>query len=321
MRVLQNTTQKQVRGVTFGSDGNTLIAGGSGGFDIWSLLSGYHDWVEFHATKHLYAFELDPLERWLYISDARGGCQLFSLKTRRWHRPPGSQHDHHVVSLARSLDGTSFVVSRGGSMMNRVECWSIETEGSFSLKWALRNGQPIDSVEALYYERDNWFTYGVALSWDGALLATADDMRDERAPPSGHRINLRSAATGQLITTLESTAGVFSPRMMFAPNANWLTGVSVREIKVWDRREREATTVTAPGRASLQAAAVHPSGRWVVTVAHDGCARFWSLPGLQPGKVYKWGTGKLYSIAFSPDGALAAAGSDTGKVVVWDVDL
>jgi WD40 repeat protein len=30
---------------------------------------------------------------------------------------------------------------------------------------------------------------------------------------------------------------------------------------------------------------------------------------------------RLRSVAFSPDGVLAAAGSDTGKVVVWDVDL
>ena len=37
-------------------------------------------------------------------------------------------------------------------------------------------------------------------------------------------------------------------------------------------------------------------------------------------RTFTWDIGRMRSVAFSPDGLLAAAGSDTGKVVVWDVD-
>lgn len=35
---------------------------------------------------------------------------------------------------------------------------------------------------------------------------------------------------------------------------------------------------------------------------------------------FKWSIGALRCVAFSPDGTLAAVGSDSGKIVVWDVD-
>jgi hypothetical protein len=34
-----------------------------------------------------------------------------------------------------------------------------------------------------------------------------------------------------------------------------------------------------------------------------------------------WDIGRLRSVAFSPDGMLAAGAGDKGKIVVWDVDL
>jgi WD40 repeat protein len=38
-------------------------------------------------------------------------------------------------------------------------------------------------------------------------------------------------------------------------------------------------------------------------------------------RAFDWDVGRLRSIAFSPDGMLAATGGDKGKIVVWDVDL
>jgi WD40 repeat protein len=67
--------------------------------------------------------------------------------------------------------------------------------------------------------------------------------------------------------------------------------------------------------------AFHPSGRYLAATSNDATVKLYDTTTWQVAKTYTWDIGRMRSIAFSPDGTLAAAGSDTGKVVVWDVDL
>jgi WD40 repeat protein len=67
--------------------------------------------------------------------------------------------------------------------------------------------------------------------------------------------------------------------------------------------------------------AFHPSGRYLAATNNDETVKLYDTQSWELAKTYTWDIGRMRSIAFSPDGTLAAAGSDTGKVVVWDVDL
>jgi WD40 repeat protein len=47
----------------------------------------------------------------------------------------------------------------------------------------------------------------------------------------------------------------------------------------------------------------------------------YDLATLELVATWAWQLGPLGCVAFSPDGTLGAAGSNDGRVVVWDVDV
>jgi WD40 repeat protein len=67
--------------------------------------------------------------------------------------------------------------------------------------------------------------------------------------------------------------------------------------------------------------AFHPSGRFLAATSNDTMVKLYDTASWQEARTFTWNIGRLRSVAFSPDGLLAAAGSDTGKIVVWDVDV
>lgn len=75
------------------------------------------------------------------------------------------------------------------------------------------------------------------------------------------------------------------------------------------------------GRKHFTGLAFHPSGKYLAAASNDATIKLYDTATWAVARTFTWDIGRMRSVAFSPDGTLAAAGSDKGKVVVWDVDL
>jgi WD40 repeat protein len=299
MLILQNTVTRAVAGVCFGPDGRTLIAGGSGGFDVWDLTTSQHTFTRGPSAAYLWIFHVDPTGQRLYVSDNVGQCRFYDRPFTVWRRLPLGG-DNHAISLATSPDGARMALSRGGAGVNRLECWQAAGTEEPALAWSR-------TANGLF------MFHGVAFHPDGSQVAAVERVNGP--------IVLRDAITGGSVTSLGTIPYLLNLGVAFTPDARHILSWDQRQVDLWILATgRRAHHLVNPGRAYFTGLAIHPGGEFFATAAGDGCVRLWSLPECEPGRVLKWEIGKLHSIAFSRDGMLAAAGGSKGQVVVWDVD-
>jgi WD40 repeat protein len=83
----------------------------------------------------------------------------------------------------------------------------------------------------------------------------------------------------------------------------------------------ESAKLRNDNRKEFTGMAFHPSGRFLAATSNDATVKLYDTTTWKMEQAFNWDIGRLRSIAFSPDGMLAAAGGDKGKIVVWDVDL
>jgi WD40 repeat protein len=68
--------------------------------------------------------------------------------------------------------------------------------------------------------------------------------------------------------------------------------------------------------------AFHPKGKMLaVILGGPTLVKLYTVEGLKKMDAFNWKVGLLNTVAFSPDGTLAAAAGAKGRVVVWDVDV
>jgi WD40 repeat protein len=196
----------------------------------------------------------------------------------------------------------------------------VELGAYFLLTWRIRvKGPPVPELSD---ETHRTHVRRAVFTADGARLVIAE----ERTVGTGRKkqitfgLTLRNARTGAVVRDLGALPEVPWQLAVSADGARvfarWREIVSCWSVSEPGEGPREAP---APTRHALHELAVHPNGP-LLTADAAGVVRVWEVPELRPEREFAWGLGRLAALAVSPDGTRAAAGSASGKVLVWDWD-
>jgi WD40 repeat protein len=305
MRFLDSRV-REVEALAFSPDARFLTVGGKSRFlEVWNASSGEHvqrlrvngpvSHLHFHPHRPVAFAVLGPSA--CVLSHAGG-----KLSVLREFRPYSDR-------LQLSADGRRLVVSgRFDLSVNGQRLETFETDGDELVNrlW----GDPL--------EGDGNLHWGLVWVPGTDQLVVSEWVGDY--PAQKAQLTLRDGATGGIINTYPRHG--LPAEMLAASPAGTLIAVSRATLSAWPGADLSCAprVIRNDNRNHFTGVAFHPSGRYLAATSRDMTVKLYDTASWEVARVFTWDIGRVRSIAFSPDGTLAAAGSDTGKVVVWDVD-
>lgn len=165
---------------------------------------------------------------------------------------------------------------------------------------------PDGTVHDLFRE---WgmFTSSAAFSPNGRLVAMSNGMRVVAVWDAVERKELHRL--GQSDKT-NAVAFVSDEHLVAAAG---------RSVQLWDVNTGRSVSKFRAFRKYADALAVPHDLKLFAAGDRDGVVRVWDVASGREVKEYEWGIGSVRDLAFSPDGATAAA-AGVSAVAVWDVD-
>lgn len=106
--------------------------------------------------------------------------------------------------------------------------------------------------------------------------------------------------------------------LAFSPDGTRLAARTAGRVTILDVTGEQTETTLKPSK--LTDMAFTPDGRKLLTGGHDKLIRVWDTATWKEVARYDWKIGPIHSVTVSPDGAIAAAGGEKSRVVVWDLD-
>lgn len=228
------------------------------------------------------------------------------------------QHDPATEEVEILCEGTgcaeNLLLTRDGSRLLTCNRWSCE----FQLHDLTRGHDKPPVWTTPVYSRN---VVGVRVSIE-LLPGEERFVVVENHKNTRTRIAVRSLGTGELLVAKRNPNKTVSG---FALSPDGASAVVASEASLFLYRtewlKAAPRKVPNDNRKHFTGIAFHPSGRYLAATSNDATVKLYDTTTWEVARTFTWDIGRMRSIAFSPDGTLAAAGSDTGKVVVWDVDV
>ncbi|MBX3050310.1 MAG: hypothetical protein KF753_02480 [Caldilineaceae bacterium] len=249
------------------------------------------------------------------------------------------KHNHRLWAVALSGDGR--ILASGGSD-GLVHIWELQGPHHAQIKYSINgNAQPIYMM-ALNHRGDCFATgeddgrvrlWGLSPDFDQAeplrLLSGHSELVDSLAFSSDGRwlvsgahdnsARLWEIATGKCIERLYN-AEHSTARVAFQPNGNQVARSNFDQIQLWEMSETERlrlTTVLTGHLSYIRCLAFSLDGQYLASYSVDDTVRLWDIVTGACLHIFK-DVSSLWSLAFSPNGELLAAGGRSG-IHLWNL--
>jgi WD40 repeat protein len=316
MQILSIQRKKRIHSIAFSPSGRQLATTcGDGYLRLWDLTTGaIIQAVPIEETSCGYDLDYVDENRLVF---AGVELRLWDLSANRWS------------------------VVRTGLRWGGRLCFSPDGRYLAEVDQVTSTGSPGSGLH--FYETAEWkrlppvsnaadTTGGVSFSSDGRWLATGHIVRvGERqrsyrffagsfsVPEYEYLVHIREMPSGKIVQSVNRWQQGVS-HLEFSPNGTILVGTAGPRLRIWDIERNRELASHKRGTKHFQGLSFTADGRYLATVSNDETVRLWETASWQERTTFTWGIGKLLHIAFAPDGFRAAAGSDSGQIVIWDVE-
>jgi WD40 repeat protein len=211
---------------------------------------------------------------------------------------------YHAPIVAACPKTGAFLVD--DTYNNQLTCWEPPNGKEPVRRWSLKPGQYSICSRLVFAPDGSWFAR--AEKYSGRS-------------PNIYDMVFRSPETGKVIRDFEAAEWV-SCGPAISADAQWLAfGFQSRVVVMRCDGPGKVAYLPNDNTHQFTGVAFHPSGKYLATTNNDKVVKLYDTKTWKIAKSFTWEIGRMRSVTFSPDGTLAAAGSDSGKVIIWDVDL